>query len=739
MVGDHARVDTVVQAHHVGTVNVHQAAAVVHTPAFELPPERAHFVDRAEEQRRIAALAGPGGDPSAPPAAPSVDPDARPAAPAAPPGAERGARPQLVAISGLGGIGKTALCLRVGHRLADRHPDGAHYLDLDDYRRDGAVDPAEVLADLLPGLGVEPAWLGRDFRSLARQYWARTRGGRRLLVIDNARTGAEVQPLLPASAASLVLVTSHGPLYDLGDTAPLELALAPLDADKTAELLRLLLGEQRWADAEPATVHALATACAGLPKAAEVAGELARRLPHRTLAALAERLTAELHQQGSAPVEAVWDAAYAELSPDAARLYRTLAQCPGPYATEHTAAALLGTGLTTAEDALAELVTAGLLDYRAGGYRRHALVRGHAHRRAEQADPTGEERAAARARVLHWLRRQTARADLVIAGRRLTVEPEVPALPGVPDADLGTAKSGALHWMEANRQALYGAVALAHDSGRDEDAVALAESLWTHFLDHPRHAEAIDAFAAAVSAADRAEHLRARVRTRCLLARPLWETARFEEAAEALDRARALAELLGDDFEDRRLAASAVDFGGQLALAEGEWAEAHGDAATARERSTAARAAFDTARDIHLAIGNAYGAALQTYQSAKAAAAADEQADAADLFGRAYEAFAAMTGRQRMTARARHGLGRALLRSEQAADAEPHLAAALADAEDRHSTFDEARIRLDLATLADRTARPEDAARHRARAAELRAAHGAEAASEDKPSALDGS
>ncbi|MFG2692182.1 hypothetical protein [Kitasatospora sp. NPDC048407] len=697
VVGDHARVDTVVQAQHVSTVNIHQAAAVVHAPAFELPPERAHFVDRTEEQARIAEL---------------PEPD----------GANQGT-PQVVTISGLGGIGKTALCLRVGHRLAERHPDGAHYVDLDEYRRDGAVDLAAVLADLLSGLGVERAWLATDFRSLARQYWARTRGGRRLLVIDNARTGAEVQPLLPASAASLVLVTSHGPLYDLGDTAPLELALAPLSTDHTAELLRLLFGDKRWAAADPATVHTLATACAGLPKAAEVAGELARRVPHRTLAALAERLTAELHQQGSRPVEAVWDAAYAELGDDAAQLYRTLAECPGPFATEYTAAALLGQGLAATEDALAELVAAGLLDYRAGGYRRHALVRGHADRRARQADPDGTERADARRRVLHWLRRQSARADLVMAGARLTVEAEVPPLPGVPDADLGTVKSQALHWMEANRQALYGAVALAHDSGRDQDAVALAESLWTHFLDHPRHADAIEAFAAAVAAADRADRLPARIRTRCLLARPLWETARFEEAATAVDRARALADLLGDASADRRLAASAIDFHGQLALAEGQWATEHRDADTARAHFATARADFDAARAIHQEIGNAYGAALQTYQCAKAAAAAD-QPDAADLFARAYQAFTGMPGRQRISARARFGLGLALLRAGQFLDAEPHLTAALADAEARRSTFDEARIRTDLATLAERTGHPQDAARHRARAAELRAEHG---------------
>ncbi|MGW4379960.1 AAA family ATPase [Kitasatospora sp. NPDC004531] len=697
VVGDHARVDTVVQAQHVNTVNIHQAAAVVHAPAFELPPERAHFVDRTEEQRRIADLREPTG-------------------------ANEGT-PQVAVISGLGGIGKTALCLRVGHTLADRYPDGAHYVDLDDYRRDGGVDPADVLADLLPGLGVDGEWLGRGYRTLLRQYWARTRGGRRLLVIDNAHTGAEVQALLPASAGSLVLVTSRGPLYDLGDAARLELALTPLSTDHTTELLRLLFGEQRWAAADPATVHTIATACAGLPKAAEVAGELARRLPHRTLAALADRLTADLHQRGSAPVEAVWDAAYAELGPDAAQLYRVLPECPGPYATECTAAALLGLGLPDTEDALAELLTAGLLDYRAGGYRQHALVRGHARRRAEQADPQGAERTEARRRVLHWLRRQTARADLAMAGARLTVEAEVPPLPGVPDADLGTAKSGALHWMEANRLGLYGAVGLAHADGRDDDAVALAESLWTHYLDHPRH-DAVEAFRTAVDSADRADKLHARIRTRCLLARPLWETARFDEAAALLRQARALSELLGDDPADRRLAASAIDFRGQLALAQGQWtAEQHG-AEAAREHFAAALADFAAVRTAHLAIGNAYGAALQTYQSAKAQAAAGDHAAAAELFTEAYRQFTGMRGRQRITARARFGLGQALLRAGRYTDAEPHLTAALADAEDRASTFDEARIRTDLATLAECTQRPDEAARHRARAAELRTRYG---------------
>ncbi|GLW56154.1 tetratricopeptide repeat protein [Kitasatospora phosalacinea] len=707
VVGDRARVDNLVQAGHIGTVNVHQARVLVHHPSFGLPPEKAHFVDREEERRRITATAT---------AAPDGD----------------GTRPRILTVSGMGGIGKTALCVQVGHQLLGHYPDGAHYLDLDDERRDGVPDLAAVLTDLLRSLGVEQEWLHGDFRSLVRQFWDRTRGKRLLLVVENARSAAEVEPLLPASARSLVLVTSHGPLYDLGATAD-ELALAPLGTAHTAELLRLFFGEQRWAAADPEAVRSLTALCGGLPKAVEVAGQLARKHPHRSPAGLVERLTADLHERGSAPVEAVWDTAYAELGAEAARLYRLLPECPGPFAVLPTAAALLGRDLLDTEDALAELLAAGLLDHRSGGYRQHALVRGHARRTARAADPDGAERAAAHARLLHWLRRQTARADLLTAGTRATVHGELPPLPGIPDADLGTTKAGALHWMEANRHALYGAVGLAHDDDRDEDAVAIAESLWTHFLDHPRYADATGAFRTAVVAADRGGNLLARVRTRSMLARPLWGQGCFAEAAAATEQACALAELLDDSYEHRRMAGSAIDFRGQLALARGESALAHGDRTAALADFAAARADFTTARGIQLGIGNAYGAALQTYQLAKTAAAAADHPAAAELFAAARAEFTALPGRARMAARTAFGLARALRQLGRHQEAEPLLAEALAAAAARGSSHDEARISTEYAELADRTGRPEDAARHRARAAELRAAHGGAAPDGDRP------
>ncbi|MFK0193342.1 hypothetical protein [Kitasatospora sp. NPDC090308] len=116
VVGGQARVESLVQANRIDAVHVHQARVLVHHPSFELPPEKAYFVDRAAEQQRIAAAA-------------TAEPDAA------------GTRPRILAVSGLGGIGKTALCVRAGHRLADRHPDGAHAAALRAAHGGGRTEP----------------------------------------------------------------------------------------------------------------------------------------------------------------------------------------------------------------------------------------------------------------------------------------------------------------------------------------------------------------------------------------------------------------------------------------------------------------------------------------------------------------------------------------------------------------------------------------------------------------------
>ncbi|MFG2116115.1 hypothetical protein ACGFRB_26345 [Streptomyces sp. NPDC048718] len=683
--------DLVVQAGRIGELHqhIHTTAAAEHPVPYQLPPELAHFENRHAEQECIRCAV-----------------DERPGR----------AGPLTVVLTGIAGIGKTALGFHVARGLADRYSDGVLSLDLDDLRRDGAVDVADAVGGLLTGLHVRPEWLERSLAGRTRQLWTRTRDKRLIVVIDNARFGSEVLPLLPASPHSLVIVTSQGPLYDLDGTAAVEIAVPPLAADDAVRMLAAIVDDPRLT-AEPDAAAALVQGCGGLPAALTVAGQWVRKYRRKSLSRLVVELTGELHRKGIPMVEAVWDASYAGLGPEAARLYRLLPLYPAPLVEPEPVAALLGLDLDGALDALAELESAGLLEGRDEGFRMHDLVRGHAERRARQdtdaTDATSAPGAvgatrdplAARTALVRWFRRQAARADLLAAGPRMTLAaPPAPAGPlDGPDVDFA-GKAAALRWLDDHRAALYGCVRLAFASGLDEDAWALCEPLWTHFLDHPHYADVIDAFRTGVAAADRSEHLGARIRMRCQLARPLWEQGRYAEADEQVRRAVAASEHLGTDAGDRRLRASALEFGGLLAAEAGDW--------------PGAVAGFEASRAIHAAIGNAYGVLLQTYLLGKAALGSGDAEAAVRLLSEAHEA-AREQHRERLSARAGFELGRALRLAGRTEEAEPLMTAALAAARRRGSGTDEKRILDELSALMKDLGRMREAGEYGAAARNL--------------------
>ncbi|MEU5126346.1 NB-ARC domain-containing protein [Streptomyces mobaraensis] len=670
-----AQLGAVVQARDIGAVHHHVHAAPPPPPAvpFQLPPAVAHFEDRREEQERILReLEGRSGG---------------------------GGGPLVVALTGIGGVGKTALGFHVARRISDRFPDGVLYVDLDDLRRDGVVEVADAVGELLSGLGVAPAWLHRSFAGRSKQYWTLTRGKRLLVVVDNARFGNEVLPLLPSSGDGLVIATSQGRLHDLDGVAALEVPMRPLAVEDAVRLLRHIVDDTRLAE-EPDAVVELARGCGGLPAALHVAGRWIRSHRRRSLSRLVAELSAELHEKGIPMVEAVWDAAYAGLGPEAARLYRLLPEFPAPVVTVPAAAALLGEDVPPAEDALDELEGAGLLESRPEGPRIHDLLRGHAERRSREEDPAGGGRQGARERLVRWYRRQASRADLLAAGPRMTFAEPGPDLPGVPDVEFG-GKAEALRWLESQRLALYGCVRIAYECGMDEDAWALCEPLWTHFLDHPHYADITDAFGRGLAAAQRLEHLPATIRMRCQLARPLWEQERYEEAAEQLRHAVSAAGALGESEKERKLKASVVEFRGKLASVQGDWASAVAD--------------FESARRQHEAIGNAYGVLLQTHLLGCAALGAGEYGRAVELLTDAHR-MAVEQDRVRMTARTGFELGRALRRAGRPAEAVALVRAALDNARERGATSDEARVLEELARLADEMGETEAAEGHRAAA-----------------------
>jgi DNA-binding SARP family transcriptional activator len=311
--------------------------------------------------------------------------------------------PPVLALSGMGGVGKTALALHLAHRSRASFPDGQLYVDL--RGNTGSVADAEqVLGDFLCALGVAPSELPE--RAAARSALFRSIADRRrlLMVLDNAASAAQVRPLLPGAASCAVVVTSRMRLAGLPVTAQPDIGVfEPLEA---LRLLRSVVGDAR-VDAEREAAAELVESCGHLPLAVRI---VAMRLAARsswTVRALTGRLADERRRLdelrvGELTVSAAFELGYSRLTEAQAEAFRLLGAADGAEFGLASAAALLDTGLACAEELLESLVDVAMLESPAENrYRHHGLLRDFARRLSERIAP-GEERAAG-ARLLDHL------------------------------------------------------------------------------------------------------------------------------------------------------------------------------------------------------------------------------------------------------------------------------------------------------------------------------------------------
>jgi DNA-binding SARP family transcriptional activator len=295
-----------------------------------------------------------------------------------------GDRPRRILVTGMAGLGKTALAVRAAAENSELFPDGLLFAEL--CGLDGAPRaPRAVLAQLLRALGESDRALpAGDLEELVRLYRARTAERRLLVVLDNASGDRQLAPLLPAGT-SAVLVTSRSRLARITEEDTLALPL--LDDDASLELLAARVGRQRLAD-DPDAADDLVAYCGGLPLALAVAGARLAARPHWTLARLAARLAdpatrlAEL-SFGDWDVGRVLRSSVEHLPPAVHEVLAGLAD-PGlseePFCAER-AGQWLGSGEDAAEAALEALLDAALLelagldDQGRPLYRCHELVR----------------------------------------------------------------------------------------------------------------------------------------------------------------------------------------------------------------------------------------------------------------------------------------------------------------------------------------------------------------------------
>ncbi|MGW7689440.1 ATP-binding protein [Streptomyces asiaticus] len=506
--------------------------------------------------------------------------------------AARSGAPPVLAVSGIGGIGKTALAVHVAHAARRHFPDGQLYVDL----RGTGPSPAEpdaVLAAFLRSLGIPDAAIPDGTEERTALYRSALAGRRVLVLLDNARDADQIRPLLPgdgpdgraAPHGCATLITGRATMAGLDGAHPVDLDV--MSPEEAFSLFALIVGEER-AVVEREEVMDVLASCGFLPLAIRIA---ASRLASRrtwTVSVLARKLADERRRldelrAGDLAVKASFELGYGQLEPEQARAFRLLGLAGGPDISLPAAAAVLGLDDAASRTLMESLVGTSLLEPTVPGrYRLHDLLRLYARTCAERDDLPEAEREAALSRLLDFYLATAARVYAAERPGDRTVEHLAPTTrPGLTFESSGAA----LDWLFTEADCLIACARQCVADGRRRRvadlltaALDLAES-GARSYQYEGVAEAI------IESAQAAGDVRTEARARSTLGNLYYFTGRFEHAERELERALDL-ELAA---RDPMLASRVPNRLGSIVLDQGrrEEAEAYFNRALAAFRADA--------------------------------------------------------------------------------------------------------------------------------------------------------
>jgi DNA-binding SARP family transcriptional activator/tetratricopeptide (TPR) repeat protein len=484
----------------------------------------------------------------------------------------------ISAIGGTAGIGKTALALYWAHQVAGRFGDGQLYVNLRGFAPSGApLTPPEAVRGFLAALGVPPERIPSGPDARAALYRSMLAERKMLIVLDNARDEHQVRPLLPASPASLVIVTSRNQLAGLAaaDGARL-VTLDILSHDEAVELLTVRIGAHRAA-AEPGAVDEIAALCAGLPLALAVAAARATARPRFPLMRLAAELRGAADRTDvldaldagdpAINVRAVFSWSYRQLSTAAARMFRLLGLHPGPDISIRAAASLAAVDEPQARRLLHELARDCLItEHAPGRYAFHDLLRAYATDKGRECD-SESDRDAAVGRVLDHYLHTAGRACLLLRPAREPIA-LTPPRPGTCPEQPGDHQQ-ALAWFEAEHHVLLAAVTLAADIGADSHAWQLPWAMTDYLYRRGSAHERVAIMGSALAAATRQDDALGQAMSLCRLGNAYVHTGDYDQARAHLERGLSLFQRLND----RRGEAAVQQSLSALAEAQGRYAD----------------------------------------------------------------------------------------------------------------------------------------------------------------------
>jgi tetratricopeptide (TPR) repeat protein/transcriptional regulator with XRE-family HTH domain len=306
----------------------------------------------------------------------------------------------LVAVTGMGGIGKTALAIQTAHKLVDSYPDGHLYLNLRGYGPGVPMTTADALRQLLRSLGLDLHLIPEGVEEAAALLRSQLAGRRVLVLLDNAADVPQVLPLLPGSPGSAVILTSRGSLATLPGSR--QVRLDALSETESVELLSGVVGADRVV-AEAEAAESLTRLTGRLPLAVRLIGARLAARPSWPIQHLVDLLQDEGRRlDGLGSDETGVRASIASsvqfletsdrgLDRDAARALPMLSVPDGSDLLTVVAAHLLDIPVQRADAILERLVDLNLLDSVAPErYRFHDLIRAYGRELADQSFTTAE-------------------------------------------------------------------------------------------------------------------------------------------------------------------------------------------------------------------------------------------------------------------------------------------------------------------------------------------------------------
>ncbi len=394
--------------------------------------------------------------------------------------------PVLVGISGMGGVGKSALATHVARLVADRF---THALSVNLRGADTRpVTPLHALGTLLRaltrGVGDLPATV--EGRQIMLERLLHEDGGA-VLVLDNAHDENQVLPLVPNHPGTVVLVTSRTPLVGVAGLDHVRLEVM------NHEDALLLLGTVAPAglvstDADREAARVVVTRCGHHPLAIRnAAGRLVLR-PDWGMVDLARHLTAPdvldvLDIRGR--LRACFRLTYDDLDSEHARAFRSLGAAPGPDIPAPLLPVLLDRQPREAGRLVDDLIEYQLVEGRAHEQRftLHDLLREFA---AELLALDPVERRESVARAVGWYREQARQHDAALPGARGPAEGRRHAGPDPTRLDraLDPVRPSpprqraieALAWFETERHALVEGIRLAQELSLGQVTWELAQA-----------------------------------------------------------------------------------------------------------------------------------------------------------------------------------------------------------------------------------------------------------------------